>query len=90
MAQRAPTPLSHSFCQHALESREPLVIEDARSHPLVRDNPAIRDLGVVAYAGVPLVTRRGHALGTLCVIDHQPRAWTATRSRRSSTSRPRS
>ena len=70
------TPLSHSFCQHALESREPLVIEDARSHPLVRDNPAIRDLGVVAYAGVPLVTRRGHALGTLCVIDHQPRAWT--------------
>ena len=70
------TPLSHSFCQHALETDEPLVIEDARSHPLVRDNPAIRDLGVVAYAGVPLVTARGHALGTLCVIDHRPRAWT--------------
>ena len=70
------TPLSHSFCQHALETDEPLVIEDARSHPLVRDNPAIRDLGVVAYAGVPLVTPRGHALGTLCVIDHRPRAWT--------------
>jgi GAF domain-containing protein len=70
------TPLSHSFCQHALESHEPLVIEDARVHPLVRDNPAIRDLGVVAYAGVPLVTASGHALGTLCVIDHKPRAWT--------------
>ena len=70
------TPLSHSFCQHALESDDPLVIEDARVHPLVSDNHAIRDLGVVAYAGVPLVTAGGHALGTLCVIDHKPRAWT--------------
>ena len=71
------TPLSHSFCRHALSSAEPLVIEDARTHPLVRDNLAIRDLDVVAYAGVPLITRAGHALGTLCVIDHQPRSWTA-------------
>jgi hypothetical protein len=71
------TPLSHSFCRHALGSPDPLVIEDARAHPLVRDNPGIRDLGVVAYAGVPLVTRSGHALGTLCVIDHQPRSWTS-------------
>jgi GAF domain len=71
------TPLSHSFCRHALSSAEPLVIEDARTHPLVRDSPAIRDLDVVAYAGVPLITASGHALGTLCVIDHQPRSWTA-------------
>ena len=71
------TPLSHSFCRHALSSAEPLVIEDARTHPLVRDNLAIRDLDVVAYAGVPLITPAGHALGTLCVIDHQPRSWTA-------------
>ena len=69
------TPLSHSFCQHALEAGQPLVIEDARAHPLVRESPAIRDLGVVAYAGVPLITSNGHALGTLCVIDHKPRAW---------------
>jgi hypothetical protein len=71
------TPLSHSFCRHALDSPEPLVIEDARTHPLVRDNLAIGDLDVVAYAGVPLITRSGHALGTLCVIDHQPRSWTS-------------
>ena len=71
------TPLSHSICQHAVDAREPLVIEDARTHPLVRDSLAIRDLNVVAYAGVPLITATGHALGTLCVIDHKPRAWTA-------------
>jgi|tagenome__1003787_1003787.scaffolds.fasta_scaffold20446437_2 hypothetical protein len=71
------TPLSHSFCRHTLRTREPLVIEDARRHPLVRDNPAIGDLGVVAYAGIPLTTRDGHVLGTLCVIDHHPRVWTS-------------
>jgi GAF domain-containing protein len=71
------TPLSHSFCRHALGSPDPLVIEDARTHPLVRDNLAIRDLDIVAYAGVPLITPSGHALGTLCVIDHQPRSWTS-------------
>jgi GAF domain-containing protein len=69
------TPLSHSFCQHALEANKPLVIENAHAHPLVRDNAAIRDLGVVAYAGVPLTTGHGQSLGTLCVIDHKPRTW---------------
>jgi hypothetical protein len=71
------TPLSHSFCQHTLQTREPLIVEDAHSHPLVRDNLAIRDLGVAAYAGVPLITGEGHVLGTLCVIDHHPRLWTS-------------
>src|SRR4051794_35953133 len=74
---RRETPLSHSLCQYALESAEPLVIEDARTHPLVRENLAIRDLDVVAYAGVPLITSGGHTLGALCVIDHHARDWTA-------------
>jgi hypothetical protein len=74
---RRETPLTHSFCQHALESAEPLVIEDARTHPLTRESLAIRDLDVVAYAAVPLITSSGHTLGALCVIDHQPRDWTA-------------
>ncbi len=71
------TPLSHSFCQHAVASAEPLVIEDARLHPLVRDNLAIRDLDVIAYAGFPLVTSDGAVLGTFCAIDSTPRKWTA-------------
>lgn len=75
-ATRRETPLSHSFCQHAVASREPLVISDAREDPRVRGNAAIRDLGVVAYAGIPLIDRDGHALGSLCVIDDKPRTWT--------------
>jgi GAF domain-containing protein len=73
---RRETPLSHSFCQHAVVSREPLVISDAREDPRVRDNLAIRDLDAIAYAGIPLITRAGHAVGSLCVIDHRPRIWT--------------
>jgi GAF domain len=75
-ATRRETPLSHSLCQHAVDGREPLVLPDVRTHPLLRQSLAIRDLGVIAYAGVPLVTDDGYVLGTLCVIDHQPRAWT--------------
>jgi GAF domain-containing protein len=75
-ARQRQTPLSHSFCQHVVESGEPLVISDAREHPILRDNLAIRDIGVIAYMGVPLITPAGNVLGTLCAIDHQPRHWT--------------
>ncbi|HEX6292396.1 MAG TPA: GAF domain-containing sensor histidine kinase [Herpetosiphonaceae bacterium] len=75
-ASRRETPLSHSFCQHTIATAEPLVIGDARMHPLVSTNLAIPDLNVVAYAGIPLVTADGQALGSFCVIDSQPRDWT--------------
>jgi serine phosphatase RsbU (regulator of sigma subunit) len=77
LASLRETPLSHSFCQHTVASRLPLVIEDAREHTLVRDNPAIPDLDVIAYAGIPLITSDGHVLGSFCAIDHRPRPWSA-------------
>ena len=76
-ASRRESPLTHSFCQHAVAIREPLLVTDAREHPVLHDNLAIRDMGVVAYAGIPLIDGDGHALGTLCVIDSQPRHWTS-------------
>ncbi|MEO7040503.1 MAG: ATP-binding protein [Gemmatimonadaceae bacterium] len=75
-ASRRQTPLSHSFCQHVVETRAPLIISDARVDPLVRDNLAVRELGVVAYAGIPLLTPDGSVLGSFCVIDTVPRDWT--------------
>ncbi len=75
-ASRRETPLSHSFCQHVVRSAGPLVVPDAREDPLVRENLAIRDLGVIAYLGAPLTTGEGHTLGAFCAIDGQPRAWT--------------
>lgn len=73
---RRETPLSHSFCQYNRTSGQPLRIVDARTHPLLKDNLAIRDLNVIAYLGIPLVTPEGYILGSFCVIDSQPRQWT--------------
>lgn len=70
------TALGHSFCQHVVATRGPLVIEDARVHPLMSDNLAIPELGVVAYAGMPLFSETGEVLGSFCAIDTAPRAWT--------------
>ena len=70
------TPLSHSFCQHAVAKREPLIVGDAREDPVLKTNLAVRDLDVIAYLGVPLIGPDGAALGSLCVIDDKPRLWT--------------
>ncbi len=75
-ASEAGTPLSHSFCQHVVTSGEPLVVTDARDHPLVAASLAIPDLNVIAYAGVPITDDTGLVLGSFCVIDHEPREWT--------------
>jgi len=69
------TPLSHSFCQYAVTTGAPLVVEDARAHPVLKDNLAVTELDVIAYAGVPLVTSDEQVLGSLCVVDSRPRPW---------------
>jgi PAS domain S-box-containing protein len=74
-ASSRQTPLSHSFCRHVVDSQQPLIVHDARLHPLVKDNPAVQDLQVIAYAGFPLTTSDGHTLGAFCSIDSQPREW---------------
>ena len=75
-ASQRETPLSHSFCQHVVRTGESLVIEDARENDLVRENLAIRDLNVIAYAGIPLKTSDGFTLGSLCAIDSKVKQWT--------------
>ncbi|HUQ15774.1 MAG TPA: PAS domain S-box protein [Gemmatimonadales bacterium] len=74
-ASRRGSPLSHSFCRHVAVSGLPLVVEDTRRHPLLRSNPAVRELGWIAYAGVPLATHQGHVLGAFSVVDGMPRLW---------------
>lgn len=75
--KRRETPLSHSFCQHVVNERSALVVDDARHDARVCDNLAIRDMSVAAYAGVPLSDPNGNVLGSFCIIDDQPRDWTA-------------
>lgn len=69
------TPLSYSFCRSVVETGLPFLVRDARCDPRVRGNPAITELGVVAYLGVPLALPDGCVIGALCAIDSEPRGW---------------
>ncbi len=51
--------LCYPFCRHIAASRRPLVVADARRHPLTARTPAVRDGLVTAYAGVPLIDAAG-------------------------------
>ena len=68
------TPRNISFCGHTILQRTPLIIEDALlderfcDNPLVLEEPHIR-----FYAGFPLISRNGLALGSLCAVDQLPR-----------------
>lgn len=70
-------PRAFSFCQYVVTWAEPLIVEDAREHPLLRDNPAIVQNNVIAYAGMPLRDLQDRVIGSLCVLDSRPRQWSA-------------
>jgi GAF domain-containing protein len=68
-----------SFCGHAIARPEVFVIEDARQDPRFADNPIVTgEPRVRFYAGAPLQLPSGERVGTLCLIDRQPRTLDAT------------
>ncbi len=69
-------PLSYGLCPYTVASGEPLLVTDARADPRFHDNPGVRELGVAGYAGVPLLTTDGQAIGAFCAFDDRPRTWT--------------
>lgn len=75
MADAGGIPVEWSFCANSVKTGEPLVIEDATTHPLVRDNPLVVHDGIRCYAGVPLVTSAGEVLGNLCVVGTEARSF---------------
>jgi GAF domain-containing protein len=75
-ASARSAPLRYSLCRHVVTGSEPLIVSDAREHPLLHAVPAVDELGTVAYAGIPLTDDTGNVLGALCAVDRVPRRWT--------------
>ena len=71
-------PREDSLCSVAVLHDAPVVFEDLEKHPCELTNPDVATaLQLRFYAGAPLQDRNGHNIGTLCVIDRQPRTFTA-------------
>jgi diguanylate cyclase (GGDEF)-like protein/PAS domain S-box-containing protein len=70
-------PREISFCGHAILQRDPLIVDDTCNDERFRDNPLVAgEPHVRFYAGMPIVSSAGHAIGTLCAVDFRPRTLT--------------
>ena len=69
-------PREQTFCQFALNSKQPLIISDMSKDNRFKFHPTVKEKLVKFYAGFPIFTNDGYVLGTLCVSDSRVRRLT--------------
>lgn len=68
-------PIDHGYCPHVVVRRKALVLDDVCDYPRFAGNPVVDKLGIRTYVGAPLIDHTGAALGTICIVDSEPRPW---------------
>ncbi|MFI0372151.1 GAF domain-containing protein [Actinomadura sp. 1N219] len=71
----ARIPLNAGYCPHVVVRRKALILDDVLDYPRFAGNPIVDKLMVRSYAGAPLTDRTGTVLGTICIVDSEPRPW---------------
>jgi len=69
------TPVEWSFCANSIKTRKPLIIEDAKNHDLVKNNPLVTIDKIQCYAGAPMITRNGYVIGNFCIVGTESRSF---------------
>ncbi len=69
------TPVEWSYCQYSVRQRDAFVVEDSSEHELVKESPITKYDGLRCYAGIPLITSKGHAIGSFCVAGAEHRSF---------------
>ena len=69
------TPVEWAFCRFAVRDHAEFVVENAETHDRVKDNPLVTEDGLRCYAGIPLITSRGFAIGSFCVAGTETRSF---------------
>lgn len=68
-------PLNAGYCPYVIARRKALILDDVLDYPRFAGNPIVDALMVRSYAGAPLTDRTGTVLGTICIVDSEPRPW---------------
>lgn len=76
LAETRGTPVEWSFCATAVRTGRPYVVPDAATDAVQAGNPLVTVDGFASYAGTPLITSTGHAIGAYCVLGTAPRTFT--------------
>lgn len=67
--------MDKGLCPHVVARKLPLVLDDVCDYPRFVGNPYIDEFGIRSYVGAPLIDKTGTALGTICIVDMEPRPW---------------
>jgi GAF domain-containing protein len=76
LAAKGAVPARDSLCRLVVATGEQLAVRDGRTDPSVRESAMVVHHHMSAYAGVPLQVADGEVVGSLCVLDPEPRSWT--------------